>query len=101
MDALARDARALLAALDGRELGPEVSQAAVLLTASAQTTRAGTRSGRRSTAIARMGAASSSPTWRITTGARPSSRRLRQVGCFAKTASVSTSAPTPSPARAG
>ncbi|MDT5107691.1 MAG: hypothetical protein QOI25_5204 [Mycobacterium sp.] len=31
VDALARDARALLAALDGRELGPEVSAAAVLL----------------------------------------------------------------------
>ncbi|MGH3514600.1 MAG: transposase [Pseudonocardiaceae bacterium] len=31
VDALAGDARALLAALDGRELGPEVSQAAVLL----------------------------------------------------------------------
>jgi hypothetical protein len=31
VDALARDARALLGALDGRELGPEVSQAAVLL----------------------------------------------------------------------
>ncbi len=31
MDALARDARALLGALDGGELGPEVLQAAVLL----------------------------------------------------------------------
>ena len=31
VDALARDARALLGALDGRELGPEVAQAAVLL----------------------------------------------------------------------
>ena len=31
VDALARDARALLAALDGRELGPELAQAAALL----------------------------------------------------------------------
>jgi len=31
VDAMARGARALLGALDGRELGPEVSQAAVLL----------------------------------------------------------------------